>query len=102
VKGLAFAADGKTLAAASEDKTLILWNLEQSVELDKVVAVGCDWVRDYLLTNAQLAQALAQRVRKSLAICAIAKALLGVSLALLPYLYDRSPQQTVYCTLRDC
>jgi len=56
VKGLAFAADGKTLAAASEDKTLILWNLEQSVELNKVVAVGCDWVRDYLLTNPQLAQ----------------------------------------------
>ncbi len=56
MKGLAFAADGKTLAAASEDKTLILWNLEQSVELDKVVAVGCDWVRDYLRTNAQLAQ----------------------------------------------
>ncbi|MEG4836985.1 AAA-like domain-containing protein [Microcoleus sp. B9-D4] len=54
VKGLAFAADGKTLASASEDKTVILWNLEQSVELDKVVAVGCDWVRDYLRTNAEL------------------------------------------------
>ncbi|MFM9266434.1 AAA-like domain-containing protein [Tychonema sp. BBK16] len=54
VKGLAFAADGKTLASAAEDKTVILWNLEQSVELDKVVAAGCDWVRDYLLTNAEL------------------------------------------------
>jgi hypothetical protein len=42
------------LASASEDRTVILWNLEQSVALDKVVAAGCDWVRDYLLTNAEL------------------------------------------------
>ncbi len=56
VKGLAFASDGKTLASASEDRTVILWNLEQSVELDKVVAVGCDWVRDYLRTNAEVKQ----------------------------------------------
>ncbi len=54
VKGLAFAADGKTLASASEDKTIILWNLEQSVELDRLVAAGCNWVRDYLRTNAEL------------------------------------------------
>jgi WD40 repeat protein len=54
VKGLAFAPDGKTLASAAQDKTVILWNLEQSVELDKVVAVGCDWVRDYLRTNVEV------------------------------------------------
>ncbi len=56
VKALAFAPDGKTLASAAEDRTVILWNLEQSLELDKVLAAGCDLVRDYLLTNAELAQ----------------------------------------------
>ncbi|MEG4169326.1 MULTISPECIES: WD40 domain-containing protein [unclassified Microcoleus] len=56
VKGLAFAPDGKTLASGSEDKTVILWNLEQSVDLDKVVAAGCDWVRDYLRTNAEVVE----------------------------------------------
>ncbi|MEG3895005.1 MULTISPECIES: WD40 domain-containing protein [unclassified Microcoleus] len=54
VGSLAFSSDGKTLASGSEDKTVILWNLERSVELDRVLASGCDWVRDYLRTNADL------------------------------------------------
>ena len=57
MKGLAVAPNGKTLASASEDKTVILWNLEQSVELDQVVAAGWDWVRDYLRTNAEVVEA---------------------------------------------
>ena len=54
VGSLAFSSDGKTLASGSEDKTVILWNLERSVDLDRVLASGCDWVRDYLRTNAHL------------------------------------------------
>jgi len=54
VGSLAFSSDGKTLASGSEDKTVILWNLERSVDLDLVLASGCDWVRDYLRTNADL------------------------------------------------
>ncbi|MEG5000046.1 AAA-like domain-containing protein [Microcoleus sp. B4-D4] len=54
VGSLAFSSDGKTLASGSEDKTVILWNLEQSVELDRVLASGCDRVRDYLQTNTDV------------------------------------------------
>jgi len=54
VGSLAFSSDGKTLASGSGDKTVILWNLERSVDLDKVLASGCNWVRDYLRTNAEV------------------------------------------------
>jgi len=54
VGSLAFSSDGKTLASGSGDKTVIMWNLERSVEFDRVLASGCDWVRDYLQTNADL------------------------------------------------
>ncbi|RUS95302.1 hypothetical protein DSM106972_090780 [Dulcicalothrix desertica PCC 7102] len=48
---VAFSLDNKTLASASDDKTVILWNLDHAAELNKVLAYGCDWVRDYLKTN---------------------------------------------------
>jgi len=51
---IAFSPDGQILASASEDSTVILWSLERVRSLDRVIAFGCDRVRDYLRTNADV------------------------------------------------
>ncbi|MEG4498122.1 AAA-like domain-containing protein [Microcoleus sp. F10-C6] len=53
IRGLAYSSDGKFVASVSEDNTLILWNVERVLNLN-LLGYGCDRVRDYLQTNADV------------------------------------------------
>ncbi|MEG4504465.1 AAA-like domain-containing protein [Microcoleus sp. F6_B4] len=47
VWSVAFSPDGKTLASGSSDNTIKLWVWD----CDKLMALGCNWISDYLRTN---------------------------------------------------
>jgi len=53
IRSIAFSQDGKTLASASDDNRVILWNMEHVLNVD-LLQYACDWVKDYLRTNIEV------------------------------------------------
>lgn len=46
---VAFSPNGKTIATASDDNTVILWNLD----LEDLIVRGCNWLDDYFITHPE-------------------------------------------------
>lgn len=53
VTGIDISPDSRTMATTSRDQSTLLWDLERVRNLD-LLAYGCDWVQDYLRTNADV------------------------------------------------
>ncbi|MEG3918752.1 AAA-like domain-containing protein [Microcoleus sp. POL10_C6] len=53
VTKVSFSPDGTFLVSASHDQTAILWDVKRILNTDPLV-FGCNWVRDYLRTNADV------------------------------------------------
>lgn len=54
VFGVAFSDDGKTIASAgNEDRTIILWNWQENLDLKRLLEHGCARQRDYLNNNPE-------------------------------------------------
>lgn len=52
VNSVRFSPDGKTIASANDDGTMILWNLDSNDLLMR----SCNWVRDYLKNNPNVSK----------------------------------------------
>ena len=50
---VSFSPDGNTLAISGAKGTVILRNFSD-IELDNLLARGCDWLQDYLKNNSKV------------------------------------------------
>ncbi len=48
---LVFNDEKSQLISVTDDNRIILWNLKNIGDLDQLLTLGCDWLKDYLLSN---------------------------------------------------
>jgi WD40 repeat protein len=53
VMTLVFTANGKFLISGGDDHTVIMWDINKILQINELT-YACDWVRDYLRTNAEV------------------------------------------------
>lgn len=53
VNRIRFSPDGRTIAIAKDDGTLMLWSMG-NLDLDSLIGRSCDWLQDYLETNPKV------------------------------------------------
>ncbi|MDJ0703008.1 MAG: AAA-like domain-containing protein [Leptolyngbyaceae cyanobacterium MO_188.B28] len=56
IEGLDVSPNGQFIVSGSDDGQLIFWDLTRVLNLDQVLAYGCQRVQDYLQTNVALAE----------------------------------------------
>ncbi|MBW3586710.1 MAG: hypothetical protein KY448_12970 [Cyanobacteria bacterium 0813] len=58
VWSVSFSPDRTTLASAGKDSSVKLWSLDaakvEAAEVDKLLAIGCRWLGDYLQYNPRV------------------------------------------------
>ncbi|MEC4885202.1 MAG: hypothetical protein SAL70_28360 [Scytonema sp. PMC 1070.18] len=54
VKSVSFSPDGRVLASSDSLGNVIFWRLDLNSSPEKLLAQGCDWVRDYLKSNTKV------------------------------------------------
>ena len=56
VRAVSFSPNGLVLASSDITGKVILWNLARDLQREALLPYACDWVRDYLRTNAEVSE----------------------------------------------